>query len=89
MRAFVERISEKELDENAALACYNRIAPYIVTDSGAEMLSEMTEKLALCDEAEFISIKGEAREKDHYMAFYVDEETLKRTVIEVFYDNAD
>jgi LCP family protein required for cell wall assembly len=89
IRAFIKRIAENKFDDSAVIACYNRISSYIVTDSGAETIDEMTGILASCDSSDLISIKGEAREKDHYMAFYVDEEALKKTVTEVFFSNAN
>lgn len=88
LEAFIQKLGEKKPDEDDLLQCYQSISSYIVTDSGIEVLEDITDKLSDYTYDGAVAIPGEARSGEVYMEFYVDEEGMKGVVTDVFYTKA-
>ncbi len=89
LKAFIEKMAKTDLDEEKLLAIYDKLSPYIVTNSGIEIFDEMVEKLENYGEGEMLTFAGESVRGEKYMEFYVDEEDRNNILREIFYEKAD
>ena len=55
------------------------------TDYSVSQLQAFSELLLECDVKPFVTLEGEAKRGEEFMEFYADEEALKQTVQEIFY----
>ncbi len=72
-------------DAKFAMDTYNAVAPYIVTDCSANVLSSMLERYAQYEIAEVLSPEGVNSIVDGYYQFCADEEKLDALILDVFY----
>ena len=77
------------LDESQILDIYDRIASNSVTNIGSGDfvdLAEMTNEYTRLDN---IQIEGEHVIKNNYMEFHMDEDSVKRVILELFFESQE
>ena len=89
LKAFIEKMAGDELDEAELLELYDKVSPYIVTNSGIEIFDEMIEKLETYEMGEMLTLEGKSVVGETYMEFYVDENSRNDVLREIFYEKAD
>lgn len=81
LEALFEKVSTIE-DEEQLISLYNELEPYMVTNMTIDELVE----LANCSyNGKITSIEGNIKVVDNHLQFHVDNEKLKKKVLEVFY----
>lgn len=76
-------------DEEFVVKASLEMSKYIISDRSVTQLQELAKKF---NEYEFVginSIEGENKKGEEFMEFYPDEESVKETVIELFYKLKD
>lgn len=88
LKAFIEkaRVKSRE-DSSTALDIYTSITSYMTTDITAD---ELTYLVPLINEYEFdsediITLEGTTKKGEDFEEFYVDEDALYETILDVFY----
>ena len=90
MTAFHEQFEKSITDSQELLPlALMEISSYMVSDCTADQLLELYDRLNLCDTADILTLEGEAVKEEKYMAFYPDEELLRATVIDIFYERKE
>lgn len=64
---------------------YGQVEQYLVTDCSAVVLNSVVSHFRDYTFEETLTLEGENRKGEKYMEFYVDEEALDKTIIELFY----
>lgn len=86
MNAFYQKLSEKiSEDKNSVSEIFNELDPYMVTDCNTGILSSFSDKILEYSFSGINSIEGETINGDDGVEFYPDAESLKKTVIEMFF----
>ncbi len=86
MEGFVEAFKAKvKEDDTFTFDVYEEVAPYIVSDCSVNALSSMLSRYSEFELREIITPEGENVLTDNYIKFYVDEESLQKLVIDMFY----
>ena len=86
MRTFAQVFREKaEADDLFVISAYEQIAPYLVTDCSATVMSDMMSRYEDYTLTEIVTPEGENILGEQYYEFYVDEEKLDDLVIRLFY----
>ena len=89
LNSFVDKMAESEIKDAELLELYDRISPYVVTNSGIEIIDELLEKLETYESEKMMSFDGEAVVGEKYMEFYVNESSRNDVLKEIFYEKAD
>ena len=76
-------------DSQFVLDAYDAVSPYMVTDCSAKVISGMMQRYAEFDLVEMVSPEGENVLGETYYEFYVDEESLDKLVLRLFYAPKD
>lgn len=83
LKGLLERLPG--LDRETLLEVYDRIHDYTVTDLGSQTLVDLAETLTEYTGRGILTIEGESRVEDGYAAFYLEESSLRDTVLTLFY----
>ena len=78
-------ISNINADSGFVVKLVDAVDDYVVYDSSDRRMQQLIEKF---DEYEFLGVRdleGETKVGDEFMEFYPDEESVRKTVIELFY----
>ena len=88
MQAAREAASE---NTNAAVELFSAISSKTVTNITADEISYLAPYITSYsfDTDDLRMVSGETRKNGEFEEFYVDEEDLYRTIIEVFYEKVD
>lgn len=78
-----------ELDEGFALSTVMELNDYLVSNCSVEQMSDLADTLEECGEVQYRTLEGEAVLEDVYYEFHVDEDALQKTVMELFYEQAE
>jgi len=90
MQSFYTRWKEKAAEDELFLAnTLLDLSPYMTTDCSAETLSRLNDILTDCSFTLLDAPEGESVVGQEFMEFYVDEDALKKTVVENFYRKLD
>ena len=89
LQAFIEKLGVLTADDQELMEAYDRVAPYLVTSSGADPLMEIADKVAAYNNVGTVSLPGESRVGEKYMEFYVDDRLLKDIVKNMFFDKSE
>ena len=63
-----------------------KLSDYIVTDRSVTQLRSLADKFSEYEFAGIISFEGESKIEDQHIAFYPDENSIRKIVIELFYE---
>lgn len=87
-RQYLEAIKPQlmALSDEAIIRIYDELSDYLVTDMGSKTILELTEKLQTYREAGELTIDGENQVIDGYMAYILDEDSVQRVTLELFYE---
>ena len=73
-------------DTAFAAEVYNALADYTVTNIGGGTAQQVAAKLNQYQEQPLLTIEGESKVVDGYWAYYLDEASLRETIITLFYE---
>ena len=76
---------KQQTDAGFVLSVYGDVEPYTVTDCTTKVLNSLANKYANYEMGQIVSPEGENVMGEKYFEFYVDEEKLFDTVLELFY----
>ena len=78
-------------NSNAAIDLFTAISDKMVTDITPDEISYLAPYMTryTFDSTDFMMIDGENRKGDEFEEFYIDEDDLYKTIIEVFYEKVD
>ena len=86
MRSFAGEFKQKAKESDTfVISAYEQIAPYLVTDCSATVVSDMMQRYSEYELAEIVTPEGENVLGETYYEFYVDEEKLDDLIIRLFY----
>ncbi len=88
--AFLKKAKTVTMENNGlASDMILSVSDYLVSDLTADELLSMTDVLQSYSFEGIISINGEVRKGEKFMEFYADEVTLKKLVLETFYEESN
>jgi hypothetical protein len=73
-------------DDSFVVNASLKMADYLVSDRSVTQLQELMKKISQYEFTEFCDIEGELKVGEQFMEFVPDEEFIKKTVIDLFYD---
>lgn len=86
LSAFYTKLMEKnQEDDNFLAKTLMKVNNAFVSDLTVTQLDSLAELMAQCTLNPFHSLKGETVKGEEFYEFYVDEEDLEKTVMELFY----
>lgn len=90
-RDYLESLYQKTLqciesDEDFISKAAAKLSDYIVTDRSVTQLQSLAEKFAEYEFTQIISFDGESKILDNHIAFYPDKDEIRKTVMELFYE---
>ena len=87
-RIYLSALKEKLINSDSDMAdrLYKALTEYMITDLTDKKVSVIANKLRLYDEKELLTIDGESYIEDEHWAYYLDEESFKDTVLQLFYE---
>lgn len=74
-----------EMRDEDIIQIYDVLSDYLVTDLGSKNFLELAEKLQTYKEAGEFTIEGNNEVIDGHMAYFLDEDSLRQVVVELFY----
>ena len=88
---YVEALYKKTLqcidaDSDFIAKASVKLSDYIVTDRSVTQLQSLVNKFSEYEFSEMISFEGESKIEDQHVAFYPDENSIRETVMELFYE---
>lgn len=78
-----------ESDKGFALSAVMELNDYLVSNCSVEQMSDLADTLEECGEVQYRTLEGEVMLEDVHYEFHVDEDALQRTVMELFYEQAE
>lgn len=84
----LEKQMEKQ-DADFAVRAYDAVFDYMVTDMGSKTFTELGEYMKEYTEQDLLTIDGESRVEDGYIAYYLDENSLQQTMLTLFYEKSN
>ena len=87
LKAFEEKV--KNMDPDFAVTAYDTLSDYILTDIKSGTAVDIAERLQNYEELPLLTIDGENTVVDGYWAYYLDEDSLQQTVLELFYEEIE
>lgn len=90
-RQYIEALYKKALkcinDDSEFIAKASaKISDYIVTDRSVTQLQSLANKFSEYEFAGMISFEGESKIENQHVAFYPDKNSIRKTVMELFYE---
>lgn len=76
-------------DENFIVEATIKMSDYIVSDRSITQLQELLRKFNTYEFCGIYDIEGESQQGEKFIEFYADRKTLEKTVIELFYKEAE
>jgi len=89
LSALIQTVAEREMTDDFVNDVFERISPYVLTDGNLNALSELSKQLTSYSLDRILSPEGEAVVGRDFMEFYVDDDSLKTIVADLFYTRAD
>lgn len=89
MDGLLERLRSCMQDDDFMLQLVTDINEYMVSDCTVNQLSTLSTEIANSEVSVLDAPAGESKEVNGYMQFHVDEDALKQTVIDLFYQQVD
>ena len=92
LNGFIKAARAKSMENsNAAIELFTAISDKMVTDISADEISYLAPYMTKYsfDSTDFMMIDGETRKGEEFEEFYIDEDDLYKTIIEVFYEKVD
>ena len=84
LKAFEEQV--KGMDPDFAVTAYDALSEYVITDIKSGIAVNIAERLQSYTELPLLTIDGENTVEDGYWAYYLDEDSLQQTILQLFYE---
>ncbi len=90
-RQYLEALHKKamecaENDEEFIVEALLKMADYIVSDRSVTQLQDLAKKFTEYELTGILSLEGESKMGEKFVEFYPDEASLKKTIIDLFYE---
>lgn len=72
-------------DRELVLKLYDAAHDYLVSDMGSGPISRLAQRCLGYENGGVVTVEGEARMGERFMEFYPDEDSLRQTVLDLFY----
>ncbi len=79
----------KDKDADFATEVYNKLSAYVVTDISQINMSKIFNKILTYKQKDIVTIDGEAVVEDEHWAYYLDEDSKDKAIVEMFYDEKE
>lgn len=86
--AALQKQMEKQ-DEDFAIRAYDAVFDYMVTNMGSKTVTEIAQYMKEYTELDLLTIDGESKVEDGYIAYYLDEDSLQQTMLKLFYEECN
>lgn len=86
--AALQQQMEKQ-DADFAVRAYDAVFDYMVTNMGSKTVTEIGQYMKEYTELDLLTIDGESKVEDGYIAYYLDEDSLQQTMLTLFYETSD
>ncbi|MGN0706782.1 MAG: LCP family protein [Faecalibacterium sp.] len=86
LTALEEKLRQK--DEKFVLEAYDTLSSYMVTDIASGTASIVFDSLKQYTQLEMLTIAGDNRVENGHWAYYLDEDSLQQTILQLFYEQA-
>ena len=83
LRAFEEQV--RRLDPSFVVTAYQAASDYIITDLSSGQVVNIAARLQQYTQLPVLTIDGENTVEDGYWAYYLDEDSLQQTILQLFY----
>lgn len=83
LQAFEDKV--KTMDPEFAVDAYEALEDYVITDIASGTAVDIADKLKKYTELPLLTIDGENTVEDNYWAYYLDEDSLQETILQLFY----
>ena len=84
LKAFEEQV--RDMDPDFAVTAYDALSEYVITDIASGTAVDIADRLKSYTELPVLTIDGENTVEDGYWAYYLDEDSLQQTVLQLFYE---
>ena len=84
LKAFEEKV--KGMDSDFAVTAYDALSEYVTTDIASGTAVDIADRLKSYTELPLLTIDGENTVEDGYWAYYLDEDSLQQTILQLFYE---
>lgn len=84
LKAFEEKV--KNMDPDFAVTAYDELSEYVITDIKSGTAVDIAERLQNYEELPLLTIDGKNTVVDGYWAYYLDEDSLQQTILQLFYE---
>ena len=84
LKAFEEQV--KDMDSDFAVTAYEALEEYVITDIASGTAVDIAGRLKAYTELPLLTIDGENTVEDNYWAYYLDEDSLQKTILQLFYE---
>ena len=82
LQAFEEKV--RNMDSEFAVTVYEELSDYVITDIASGTAVGIADKLKKYTELPFLTIDGENTVEDGYWAYYLDEDSLQETILQLY-----
>lgn len=79
----------EQQDADFAVRAYDAVFDYMVTNMGSKTVTKIGEEMKEYTELDLLTIDGESKVEDGYIAYYLNEDSLQQTMLTLFYETSD
>ena len=84
LKAFEEQV--RGMDADFAVTAYDALSDYVITDIASGTAVDIADRLKSYEELPLLTIDGENTVEDGYWAYYLDQDSLQQTILQLFYE---
>ena len=84
LAAFEEKV--RSMDPDFAVTAYQELSEYVITDIASGTAVNIADRLQSYEKLPILTIDGENVTEDGYWAYYLDEDSLQETILQLFYN---
>ena len=84
LKAFGDKVKDRSPD--FAVTAYDALSDYVITDIASGTAADIADRLKSYQELPLLTIDGENTVEDGYWAYYLDQDSLQQTILQLFYE---
>ena len=84
LKAFGGKVKDRSPD--FAVTAYEELSDYVITDIASGTAVDIADRLKSYEELPLLTIDGENTVEDGYWAYYLDQDSLQQTILQLFYE---
>ena len=84
LKAFGDKVKDRSPD--FAVTAYDALSDYVITDIASGTAVDIADRLKAYEELPLLTIDGENTVEDGYWAYYLDQDSLQQTILQLFYE---